>query len=134
MSNISTYTEYGQLGTMDTEKIENLKTAAEGGGGGGVFVCSVWYNGTNASNTFEEILAAHNEGKIVELIVYTMPPQYGYQAEVCYLSKAYTAQAKTIYFSQPCMYQDSTSVTYYYVTVTDSDEWTVENKAINSYA
>lgn len=43
MSNVSNYTEYGQLGTMDTEKIANLKTAAEGGGGGGgdIFVVNL---------------------------------------------------------------------------------------------
>lgn len=71
MSNISTYTEYGQLGTMDTEKIENLKAAAEGGGGGGggddfvVVHLTMVESDIVGDMTYGEMRAALDDGKII---------------------------------------------------------------------
>jgi len=68
MSNVSNYTEYGQLGTMETEKIENLKAAAEGGGGGGGFeVVNISVNAGTFTNdmTYGEMSAALSEGIIL---------------------------------------------------------------------
>ena len=120
--------EHNDIVTTDV-----MNAAIAGGGGGGSFVCTINWDGTEPSHTFQQIVAAYNAGKNVILKAYSMPPQYGQQDEVLYIGRVYIdGGAPVVTFGQPLWGGGDNTLTVFIAKVTGENVWTVERHTISA--
>lgn len=105
-----------------------------GEGDGGSFVCTINWDGTEPSHTFQQIVEAYNAGKNVILKAYSMPPQYGQQDEILYIARVYIdGGAPSVMFGQPLWPNGDKVLGVFVAEVTGENVWTIERHTINAF-